>query len=169
MVELMRPLDETILGGVVDEVACGEGAVLKPAEQICIKRDHAGDVGAAVPRVASLAADEYLGLQCVCGNLAMATNAELQRTCEEYRVGADELKRGRSKGVQPYIRRWQALWATSGRRVLLGEVLAKPDPDGSGDPDPPALLSHERLQAYWAEHFAHKPVDLRLVEPNHVS
>lgn len=68
------------------------------------------------------------------------------------------------KGVQPYIRRWQALWATSGRRVLLGEVLEEPDPAGGEDPDPPALLPHERLQAHWAEHFAYTPVDVRLAQ-----
>lgn len=66
--------------------------------------------------------------------------------------------------VQPYIRRWQALWATSGRRVLLGEVLAEPGPLSEGDPDLPALLLHERLRAHWAEHFGFKPVDVRLAQ-----
>lgn len=66
-----------------------------------------------------------------------------------------------------YLRRWQALWATPRRRVLLGEATAEPDAademaaDDAGDPAP-APTSHERLRAHWAAHFAARRIDRRI-------
>lgn len=79
----------------------------------------------------------------------------------------------RGPGKQPprtfpvYLRRWQALWATSGWRVLLGEVTAEPgaddDPARPDHQDPDlAPASHERLRAHWAGHFAAQRNDKRL-------
>lgn len=85
-----------------------------------------------------------------------------ERTHE--RAGDPATAAGQPRGVQPYIRRWQALWATAGRRVLLGEVLAEPDADPDDAPSGAQLRPHLRLHQHWEAHFAFKPVDKRLAQ-----
>lgn len=50
---------------------------------------------------------------------------------------------GQSRGVQLYTRRWQALLATSRRRVLLGEVLAGPEQDPDEGDDEASAQPHD--------------------------
>lgn len=92
MAELARSHEAAVARVVADEIA-RQRRIDQARRAATPGTWQGGDVGTAVFKVAFLAVVDESGLQPAYDGLPLAINAELERSCEDFRVGANDLEK----------------------------------------------------------------------------